>query len=149
MTKQFLFIFIIFFCCHNSYAATTALSLPSEASSAVNGKDVNSVMDYVTAIASQVSCEVGGVASILVRGEMSHTCVSPISFMDAALYTLIAPTWPLAMMKLKMNYDNLDYLMIDGKSQCHVSNRANYDNPYVNFSFCNIRLREARVFYDC
>ena len=121
----------------------------TEMAADVSGNDLQSVMDYIELIASQLSCEIGGVASALTREGMSYTCITPISQIDMMLNTLISPTWPGAAFRLKINYDKIPSLKTpDGLGQCHVNNRANFDNPTINFAFCsNLLLYQKRALY--
>jgi type IV secretion system protein VirB6 len=120
---------------------THATSIMDTGGEVSNSDNVDSVMDWIELIASQLSCQIAGISSILVRGEMSNTCISSVSMFDGALYTLLSPNWPFAAMTLKMNYDKLPYLKTsDGLSQCHVNNRADFSNPTVNFAFCSNSL---------
>jgi type IV secretion system protein VirB6 len=153
MFKNFILLFLILITTPSITHAASAIDVPSETATnsqghtvTPDGNDLDSVLEFITLIAEQLSCEVGGVASFLVRGEQSHTCLSPTSQIDSQIYTLLAPTWPFVALKLKMNDDRLSYLKTNGLSQCHVNNRADCgngadcSNARLNFSFCSNTL---------
>ena len=106
---------------------------------------LDSTLDYISSIVDQISCEAQGISSTFIRSELSHTCLAPIAMSEEALYSLLSPwMWSALKMKLKVNYDKLDFLKdSNGKGQCHISNRADFNNPRIKFGLCNNTLLKS------
>ena len=51
---------------------TSVIDVGDTAASEVDGNDINSVEDFITLIANNIACEIGGIASVLVKGEQSQ-----------------------------------------------------------------------------
>ncbi|MGI4775868.1 MAG: type IV secretion system protein [Janthinobacterium lividum] len=118
-----------------------ALTLKIVSATQTFANDIATTEDTIINTLDNITCETQGVGDLL-RSEFSHTCI-PAPFFTFLIANIVAPgTYANTVLKLKINDDNLDYLV----GSCLRDNRIDYTDQKITFGLCNnILLTVARA----